>query len=894
VVAGPLEALSRLGEQLADGIVGDEAIQLLAVTMAEAAGADLVVVWALDPDGESASVRTVAAARAALEAEAIGASAAIDELADPEVDELDRIPRSLARIAEGADLRSVLQLPVRLDGRPLGAVTLLNATAFTAEQRAAARVGAAEAAFLLEADRRGGAAGSSATFLLDLTGWALAAGVDQAREAEAVARLAAEATGATSAALWLVPADEPEAPPELVAAVGAPARGAGAPRIVESGQGATLVEGPARDESTALVRVGRPPLGMLQLVFPRGAAPGNAELEALAAYGTRAADALRSGRRARAAGLELERTRALLAVVSQAIAQLSLAHTLDTAAEQVARLIGVERVAVYLQEGDQLQTAAQRNLAGPHAAVAKRLLELALGPSRAGAVVVEDAEHDARLGGVSEAVTAAGVAAAHAVPLTAHGEVIGLLAVYLRRRRPLGPADAELLDALATQLAVAVENARLHERTKQLGAELEEAFRAERRAARRLGALYEISSAFAQSLSLEMTLDAVVRTAVELLEVDAAVIRMPDERGDSLVAQAIHAADGRMEESMRAIFAPPQPVSGLAVHRLLRRGEPFDLDRASAAQLGGSHALLVPFLEKGSTAVVLPIATPAEVLATLTLLSLDPARPISNEAVESALSLARQAALALDNARLYQQQKRFSDAMQRSLLPRGRPAVPGLELGDVYESSAQLDVGGDVYDYLVLADGRLAVCLGDVTGHGVDAAADMAMGKFVFRSLAREHPEPASFLAHANEIICDDVSLGRFVTMLYVTIDPANGRLACGSAGHPPPRLVHGDGTVEAVRAAGLVLGIEPGQLYDEVQLELAPSESVVLYTDGVVEARRGPELYGEERLDELLADQRGLAPDALAVALLEDCRRFSRGELADDVAVVVVRRMPV
>ena len=80
--------------------------------------------------------------------------------------------------------------------------------------------------------------------------------------------------------------------------------------------------------------------------------------------------------------------------------------------------------------------------------------------------------------------------------------------------------------------------------------------------------------------------------------------------------------------------------------------------------------------------------------------------------------------------------------MQRSLLPRAAPELPGLELGDVYESSARVEVGGDVYDYLTLGDGRLAVVLGDVMGHGVDATADMAMAKFVFRSLARDHLEP--------------------------------------------------------------------------------------------------------------------------------------------------------
>jgi hypothetical protein len=86
-----------------------------------------------------------------------------------------------------------------------------------------------------------------------------------------------------------------------------------------------------------------------------------------------------------------------------------------------------------------------------------------------------------------------------------------------------------------------------------------------------------------------------------------------------------------------------------------------------------------------------------------------------------------------------------------------------------------MDVGGDVYDFLELADGRLAVVLGDVTGHGIDAAADMAMAKFVFRSLAREHSEPSEFLAAANEIVLEEIGDGKFITMLYVTADGRDG-----------------------------------------------------------------------------------------------------------------------
>jgi len=286
-----------------------------------------------------------------------------------------------------------------------------------------------------------------------------------------------------------------------------------------------------------------------------------------------------------------------------------------------------------------------------------------------------------------------------------------------------------------------------------------------------------------------------------------------------------------------------------------------------------------------------PVATPAEVVAALSILSFRPGNPITGETVDAALAIAGQAALAIDNARLYAQQKEFADTMQRSLLPRTRPTAAGLEVGAVYESSARVEVGGDLYDFVTLDDGRLGVVLGDVTGHGVEATADMAMAKFVFRSLARDHPEPADFLAAVNDVIVDEIAPGKFITMAYLAIDGKGGEVACGSAGHPPPRLVLPDGEVKSLDANGLALGVDSGQTYDEARVVLPRGAAIVVYTDGVIEARRDGELYGVERLDALLARRSRLSPRGLALEIAKDARAFAGGELADDLAVVVIKR---
>jgi serine phosphatase RsbU (regulator of sigma subunit) len=538
--------------------------------------------------------------------------------------------------------------------------------------------------------------------------------------------------------------------------------------------------------------------------------------------------------------------------------------------ERVSEILGVDRVAVYLRSADgNLQEAAGRGAAASSAPPADRLLDLALGPAR-----------------LSPVIEVAGVLA---VPLVARGDVVGLLAAYPEGRRSTSENETALLAALAGQLAVAVKNAQLHEETTRLVDEREAALAAERAAARRLRALYEISRSFAQSLSLDDTLEALARTIVEVLDVDAAVVRMPDERREQLVPHAIHVRDDKLAEAFRGLVAHAVPFGQGEVQRLFREGLGFRLRPGVRDPFVPGIA---PFLEKGWTSAVVPIALPNEVLASLGIYSFRPGSPLTEEVVDAAEAIGAQVALAIDNARLYQQQKRFADTMQRSLLPRARPVVERLEVGEVYEQSSRVEVGGDLYDFVALDDGRLAVVLGDVTGHGVDATADMAMAKFVFRSLVREHSEPADFLSAANDVICSEIAGGKFISMSYVVVDGVAGTVTAASAGHPPPRLLLADGTVTRLAAHGLVLGIEPGQEYAEVHAELPSGASLVLYTDGVVEARRGGELYGDERLDALLAARHELGAHALAAAVAADAREFADGDLPDDVAVVAIRAL--
>jgi serine phosphatase RsbU (regulator of sigma subunit) len=888
-------ALARAVAAAASRSVLADALGDLAEAARSAAGAELALVRVATADGAHLETAAVAGP-APLAAELAGTRCSAADVPERTLDLLDGAPAAVRRTAEKAGARSILAVPIRVDGTA-ATLELYRGGPFSPSEQLAAELAAAETALVLRAfavQAVGGERGPT----LELAGAALAAALDETAPAAEVARVAASVGGASAALFWERGDDGAL---ELTGAYGLP-EGADvgeAGRLAaeapdESGQTRPVQSAalPAGLAISAALPLGQPPTGVLQLLFGERHAPTPEQLARLKTFGVRAAHALRAGNRARELAVELERTRALLVVIGQATSELSLAHTLATAVERVAELYATDRVAVYLWGADdQLVSAADIGLTGPHARVAERLLDVALGPARRRRPVVEvvDTAVDARFGEVRDAARESGIEAAFAAPLLARDEIVGLLAVYPEHGRRATESESMLLAALAVQLAVAVQNAQLHERTSELSRQREAALASEREAARRLGALYEISRSFATTMSLQETLDALARTVADVLDVDAAVIRMPDARREVLEPRAIHVKDPGLAEAVRTILWRPQPFGTSQVQRLFREAVPFRLRRRT--HLGQTSELLEPFLEKGWTGVIVPVATPAEVVAALSILSFRPGSPITTDTIDAALAIAGQAALAIDNARLYQQQKEFADTMQRSLLPRTRPAAEGLEVGEVYESSARVDVGGDVYDFLTLDDGRLAVVLGDVTGHGVDATADMAMAKFVFRSLAREHPEPTDFLAAVNDVIVDEIATGKFITMAYLAIDGARGEVACASAGHPPPRLVLPDGTVSGLEANGLALGIDPDQSYVETRVELPHGTAIVVYTDGVLEARRDGELYGLDRLDALLAARRDLPPAELAAEIAGEARAFAGGELVDDLAVVVIKR---
>jgi phosphoserine phosphatase RsbU/P len=234
-----------------------------------------------------------------------------------------------------------------------------------------------------------------------------------------------------------------------------------------------------------------------------------------------------------------------------------------------------------------------------------------------------------------------------------------------------------------------------------------------------------------------------------------------------------------------------------------------------------------------------------------------------------------------------EQELQLARDLQQGLLLEAAPSLAGWEISAV--SLPARDLGGDLYDFLPLQNGTHGIMIGDVSGKGLAAALRMAVARTVFRHEARRDESPAPTLAAVNRGVLSEIPHG-MVTMLYARLDTQHGELHIANAGHTFPLLVNG--AVQELELSGLPLGVDGESDYVEARATIAPGDSVVLYTDGVLEAESSAgEIFSFERLHALVSAHRDLKPRALVARLLHELRAWSAGTQSDDITMVVLRR---
>jgi PAS domain S-box-containing protein len=438
--------------------------------------------------------------------------------------------------------------------------------------------------------------------------------------------------------------------------------------------------------------------------------------------------------------------------------------------------------------------------------------------------------------------------------------------------RPLGGEPAGRLLIIARDISERV----AQERELQRVLEVEQAARRASEAAHaRVRLLADASAMLERSLSSDEALQELAELLVARVA-DACTLDVVDLGGGLRRA----GADARAPEGRARLLAMAGDARVMRAFEAEQATFLDDLGHRGDSVLGNSVAL-VPLVARGRAVGVLSLGWRQA-----------GRRPARDEwsLIEA---LGQRIALAVDGALQYRERAHVAQTLQASLLPAALPRIPGASISAQYMAAGEgIEVGGDFYDAFALDGGAWALVIGDVLGKGAEAAAVTALARYTLRAVAGRSPSPAATLATLNdEMLRQGGADRRFVTAVLARLVPrpsggAGVVLAC--AGHPPPIVLRADGATEVVACSGTLLGVQADASSDDCELELAPGDTLVLYTDGVTEARRDRPLTPEALAAELAPAARdGAAVVARQIVRLAE--RAAAGPLRDDLAALVL-----
>ncbi len=450
-------------------------------------------------------------------------------------------------------------------------------------------------------------------------------------------------------------------------------------------------------------------------------------------------------------------------------------------------------------------------------------------------------------------------------PVVLGGDHGAVLVVGLGDRRAQR-RDLDNANLIANEVALALDNAYLFQQALSRATSLETVLR--------------ISQAVSSSLEVKVVLNRVLDVVQKILSADAVALMTYDARRRTIETEM--ARGGVSQAIFERVFKPGDDVVGyvfssgepVAFHELHDEMEGLSGDAARA----GLHSMLaVPLLARGRSIGVLTAFAVREAA-------------FAEDDTAMLRTFASQAALAIDTARLYSKEHQVASLLQASIVPGDLPEFEQVDAASAYEpAGGDAEIGGDYYDMFRAPDRSIWVAIADVCGKGVVAATKTSMIKFAVRSLVAAGFTPGRVVTEVNRMVGEGGDPSDIVTLWVGRIDRSSDTITWSSGGHPPGMLHHpSEGVVRRLCATGPLLGAVLDVTFPEETMVFAPGDTMILYTDGVTEARSGNSFFGESRVEDSLVA--GGSASEVVTRLQAAVRRFVQAELRDDVAVLVVR----
>jgi PAS domain S-box-containing protein len=464
-----------------------------------------------------------------------------------------------------------------------------------------------------------------------------------------------------------------------------------------------------------------------------------------------------------------------------------------------------------------------------------------------------------------------GYASMALVPIRDTSGIVGLIHLNDRRKGCFSADTVELLEGIAAHIGAALlrkqAEQELHEAERRL---LERSSRGESLNA----ALNEVNARLSASFELGPALDDVLEMACAALECDAALLATSGLGGS------------RVEHAFGIELA-----DDIAVFDELSGTMSTDGPSVLAASSDGPHGAWLGARLGLAEAIVAPVWSYRGAGGALLLGRRDGEPRFDDQSTDFVQHLALSLGLALASAAQFEAERHVALALQDALLVMPA-AIRGLEFSHLYRSAtATTRVGGDFVDVFEMAEGRVGVLVGDVSGKGLEAAVLTSIIKHTIRAYARDTPSPALTVSRANLALDESAQFPGFASVFFGVVDGSQNSLTYCSAGHPPAALLGADGSVRLLEGRSPIIGAFPDVIYADHTVRFAPDETVLLYTDGVTEARSAEGVFfAEEGLLATLGSIDAADIAGLPTTVFDAVMTFSDGRLSDDIALLAFR----